>query len=250
MDVSASRWLTRVAPVHRIGSAAETVAARLLAGYLRRVARRGAVRCLDAEARAIDTAAIIRALASARPDGRPILVVYWIAEAVAVAALPFLERAFLVSARALTFLFDETFGGQVCAELAEGLGSQCVMLEPPKRPERLEQLRGVLRRGGSYAFAVDGGGPYFEVGNGVATLARTLKAFVVPVAAVAQPALPWPHRSRISFPLPRCRTTVAIGNPIDGLNADRQTVVAEIQAALESLGRIVRHPPAEDAGDR
>jgi lysophospholipid acyltransferase (LPLAT)-like uncharacterized protein len=107
-----------------------------------------------------------------------------------------------------------------------------------------------MRRGGSYAFAVDGGGPYSEVGNGVATLARTLKAFVVPLAAVAYPALPWPHRSRISFPLPRCRTTVAIGKPIDGLGADRQAVVAAIQAALEALGQTVRHPPAEGASGR
>lgn len=122
------------------------------------------------------------------------------------------------------------------------------MLERLGRPERLEQLCGVVRRGGSYAFAVDGGGPYFEVGTGVATLARALRAFIVPIAVTASPALPVPHRSRISFPLPHCRTTLAIGTPIDGLQADRRRVVAEVRAALVSLGGVIRRPP--DPGER
>jgi lysophospholipid acyltransferase (LPLAT)-like uncharacterized protein len=247
MGVLASRRLTapgeRAAPLHRPGSAVHTIAARALTRYLRGVARHGTIRSLDRDARPLDTAAVGSALATPRSDDRPRLVVYWGADALAVALLPFLEGAFLRSARAVTFLFDETFGGHVCAALADELRSRYVLLERSERPERFEQLRGVMRRGGSYAFAIDGGGPYSEVGSGVATLARALKAFIVPIAAVAHPALPFPHRSRISFPLPRCRTTVAIGDPIDGLTGDRQRIVTEIKAALESLGRMVRRTP-------
>jgi lysophospholipid acyltransferase (LPLAT)-like uncharacterized protein len=239
MGVSASAPLTHVEPASMTGS---VIAARALTKYLRRVARREAGNILDAEGRALGAADITRALASTCPDGRPILAVYWGADAVAIASLPFLEPAFLAAARGLTFLFDRTVGGHICAALVEDLGCRCMILDRAGRPERLEQLSVIMRRGGSYGFAVDGSGPYFAVGNGVATLAQALRAFVVPLAAVAQPALPWPHRSRISFPLPRCRTTAAIGNPIDGLGADRRTVVADIQAALESLGALVRRP--------
>ena len=253
MGVSASRRLTASgedgAPLHRPGSVVHAIAARALTGYLRGVARHGTMRCLDGDARPLDAAAIVSALATPRSDDRPRLVVYWLADAPSIALLPFLEVAFLRSARAVTFLFDETFGGHVCAALVDELRSRYVLLERSERPERLEQLRGVIRRGGSYAFAIDGGGPYFEVGSGVATLARTLKAFIVTIAAVAHPALPVPHRSRISFPLPRCRMTVAIGKPIDGLNGDRRRIMAEIKAALESLGRVVRRTPGEGPDD-
>jgi len=241
MGVSASGRLARVEhPASGSGQAIEAVAARVLSRYLRSTARWGVARYVDERGRALDSVDVRGALAS-RADGRPLLPVYWGADAIAVATLPFLGPPFLEAARRITFLFDETFGGRVCAGLVNQLGGQSVMLAPAGRPERLEHLSLVLRRGGSFAFAVDGGGPYFRVGTGVASLARALKAFVVPLACAATPAIPWLHRSGISFPLPRCRVTAAIGRPIDG-SGPRQTVVEEIQAALDSLGHVVRSP--------
>lgn len=226
-------------PFRATGSRVDAVAVRLLERYLRVVARRGHARVVGAGGAVLGAAAITRGLASRAPD-RPRLIAYWGADALAIASLPFLERAFLDAVREVTFLFDDTFGGRVCAGLIDQLGGRCVMLARPGRPERLEQLRDVVRRGGSYAFAVDGGGPYFEVGSGIATLARTLRAHVVPVAAAASTAVPWVHRSRISFPLPGCRITTAIGEPIDGVALDRARVAADLQASLVQLGARVR----------
>jgi lysophospholipid acyltransferase (LPLAT)-like uncharacterized protein len=247
--VSASGRLARVdQPASPSGHAIEAVGARALHRYLRSLARCGVARYVDDGGRLLDPGDVRRALAP-RADGRPLLPVYWGADAVAIALLPFLEATFLEAAQRLTFLFDETFGGRVCAGLVAQLGSQSVMLARAGRPERLEHLSFVMRRGGSFALAVDGGGPYFRVGTGVASLARALKAVVVPLACTATPAVPWLHRSGISFPLPRCRVTAAIGRPIDA-SRPRQTVVEEIQAALDSLGHIVRSPVIPSEGRR
>lgn len=232
--------VSRLMPAPAAPSGIEAAAAGVFHRYLRSIARRTRIRPVDVAGHTMDAAAIRAALTGERPDGRPVVVVYWGADAVAVALLPFLERAFLDAARSREFLFDETFGGRVCAALMQQLGSRYVMLAPPGRPERLEHLGAVMRRGGSYALAVDGGGPYFRVGSGIATLARTLKAFVVPIAAVATRALPWVHRSGISFPLPFGEVRVAIGRPVDGLGGDRHAVVGEIQRSLERLALVVR----------
>jgi lysophospholipid acyltransferase (LPLAT)-like uncharacterized protein len=237
MALSASRPLTSTAAHPPMGSAVAMGAARLFTTYLRRVARTARLRCIDVGGGPLDVATMVRALAPTGPDGRPIVMVYWGADAIAVAALPFLEPAFVTVARGLTFLFDETFGGHVCASLVAELGVRRVMLDRPKRPERLEQLQAVMRRGGSYAFAVDGGGPYFQVGSGVATLARTLKARIVPLAVLARPAIPWVHPSRITFPLPRCRMTAALGDPIDALAGGREAIRAILERTLAALRR-------------
>src|SRR6185295_16981483 len=100
------------------------------------------------------------------------------------------------------------------------------------------------------ALAVDGGGPYFHVGPGIATLARTLKAYVVPLAVGSTRSLPWIHRSQISFPWPSSRITAAVGSPIDGLAGDRHAVAAAVQAALESLAKIVQGSEVEPEPSR
>lgn len=216
------------------------MAAGVFQRYLCAVAARSAVRVTDAEGHPLSASAIQAALVDQALDGRPVVVVYWGADAVTVALLPFLSRVFLDATRSRTFLFDQTFGGRVCAALIRQLGARYAILAPAGRPERLEQLGRVMRHGGSFAFAVDGGGPYFRVGSGAATLARTLKARVVPIAAVPSRALPWVHRSGISFPLPFGQIRVAIGHPVDGLHRDRRSAVAEMQAALDALAGVVR----------
>ena len=218
----------------------ETLAAGAFLRYLRVVARRSALCVIDVEGRALDARAVQAALCERTPGGRPVIVVYWGADAVAVALLPFLSRAFLDATRSRRFLFDETFGGRVCAALIGQFGAQCAMLARAGHPQRLEQLVKVMRHGGALAFAVDGGGPYFRVGSGVGSLARTLKAIVVPVAAVPSRAVRWVHRSGISFPLPFGEIRAAIGRPVDGLHRNRREVASEIEASLHALAKVVR----------
>jgi lysophospholipid acyltransferase (LPLAT)-like uncharacterized protein len=60
-----------------------------------------------------------------------------------------------------------------------------------------------MTRRSSCAFPVDGGGPYRQVGTGIVTLAASLRAAIVPLAAVVRPAVPSLHGSRVRVPLPR-----------------------------------------------
>lgn len=251
MGVSTS---DRLVPLERAGGAGhvlEPSAARVLYRYLQAVGRRAHLTCVKQDGSALAPEDVRRTF-FVRPDGRSILPTYWGADAVAVAALPFLDPIFLAAAREVAFLFDDTFGGHVCGALVAQLGGRFVVLPRPGDARRLEKLRDVMRRGGSYAFAVDGGGPYFKVGHGTASLARSFGAFIIPLACVARPALPWVHRSRISFPLPWSRVAVAIGDPIDALSMDRHAIVRRLQGDLEALARtargvrtVARHRPSD-----
>jgi len=220
---------------------AERVAAGLLDRYLRAVARRARVAYADENGRALapaDVDAHVDALI-ARPQ--PIVATYWIDNALGVALLPFVDTAFARLLSTVTCVIDDTFAGRVAGRLIEGIAGRCALLPLPGDPERLAQVHGLMTRRSSCAFPVDGGGPYRQVGTGIVTLAASLRAAIVPLAAVVRPAVPSLHGSRVRVPLPRARLGVVFGRPVAvGRDDDRRALAVRLRTTLNDLDTLAR----------
>jgi lysophospholipid acyltransferase (LPLAT)-like uncharacterized protein len=165
-----------------------------------------------------------------------ILLVYWIADGVAVGFLPFLDCVFEEAARAIRFLYDDTFWGRVCARFHGRLGGCCTILAPKGTAARLSQIRSLMGAPASYALAIDGGGPYRVVGTGLSALAAALDASIVPIAVATRPAMVVARRSGVRLPLPAARVAVAIGDHISVTrDANRCGITADVMRALNAL---------------
>jgi len=194
----------------------------------------GAVRSLVVQ----DQAAILEhGLSESTPSPGPprrYVVVYWVADTlpllIATLRSPPLRRFF----GSLCFLLDETAGGRASAYVIRRLGGRYVLLQRSPSPGRLRQLREILATPGSYAFAVDGGGPYFEASTGVIGLADSIKATLVPLAARADPCITVPRAHRLQVPLPGCRVAFATGRPIAVMHGDdRRAAARRLTRALD-----------------
>jgi lysophospholipid acyltransferase (LPLAT)-like uncharacterized protein len=179
----------------------------------------------------------IRAVCEERSSG---IITYWVADSLAVTLLPFASAALGGALVDMEFLVDETFGGRVTAAVIGRAGGTTRMLALPGDPRRLHALRDVMRTPRKYGFAVDGGGPYGEVGTGIVGLAGTLGATILPLAATARPAIGLGHASQVKLPLPRCRLNLAVGLPLTvHRHADRRAIATQLREALRSLHAVL-----------
>jgi lysophospholipid acyltransferase (LPLAT)-like uncharacterized protein len=87
------------------------------------------------------------------------------------------------------------------------------------------------------ALVPDSGGPYGSVKPGIAEIARTVDAWVLPVVVRARGRLrirrPW----RYGFPLPFCSVDVYAGEPFDGRTASVDRCQRSLDALETHVGR-------------
>lgn len=216
-------------------------AARIEWRYLRAVGKRCAPLCVDHEGRALSTAEMTRVLRLTGDDRRPVLVVYWIRDALALAVLPFSESAVRHFIRSVAVLVDTTLAGRITGRLIELLGGRYRMLQPPGHADRLRRLHEIITERASNALAVDGRGPYRQMGTAVLSLASALDALVLPVAARASRTVTVAPRSKVRVPLPGCRIALVIGEPMSvGRGNARRVAAAQLRDALDGLGMVAQ----------
>lgn len=97
----------------------------------------------------------------------------------------------------------------------------------------LVELRRVLDGGGAVGIAVDGPkGPFGEIRDGVAQLARLTRRPIVPLAAEAPHALRLRTWDRTVVPLPGSRVAMRIGAPLTAGDGAPDAEVARIRGQL------------------
>jgi lysophospholipid acyltransferase (LPLAT)-like uncharacterized protein len=181
------------------------------------------------------------ALSALTRRARPIVVTYYIADALGVASLGLMHRQLGDLLRSVRCLVDDTVAGRACASMIAHLGGRISLLPRIDDPDRMRAVHGVIRSGESCAFPVDGGGPYREVGTGIVGLAASLKAMIVPIAARPTPALVVAPQSRVRVPLPWSRVVGAIGAGVQvDRTRDRRAVANALKGALDELATAVR----------
>lgn len=195
----------------------------------------------DARGDVLEAAAVDARLERLLAPAEPLIVTYWIEDALAVAVLPLVHRGFARMLSTVTCVVDDTFAGRVAGRYIDAIAGRYALLALPGNPDRLSQVHALMKRRSSCAFPVDGGGPYHEVGTGIISLALSLRASILTIAAVARPALPAVHASRVRLPFPRSTIAVAIGERLPvRRDEDRRAEALRLRAALDEVGTAVR----------
>jgi lysophospholipid acyltransferase (LPLAT)-like uncharacterized protein len=221
--------------------AVERAAARTLGRYLQWTASRSRLAYMDESGRCLDVPTADSLIRSIMASGQPLIVTYWIADALAVALLPLVDDAFADLMASVTCVIDDTFAGRIAGRYIEEIAGRSMMLALPGDLERLRQVQALMRARASCAFPVDGGGPYRTVGTGIVTLATTLRAAILPLAAFTHRAFPPIHRSKVRLPTLSPDLHVAIGRPIvPAAHEDRRVEAARVAASLNALHDHVR----------
>lgn len=205
------------------------------------MARSASLRWVDGDGRLLDERSVERRLATLRRRESPVIMSYYIADALGVATLALAHGRFFEWMQGLRCIVDDTFAGRASAAIIAALGGRFTVLALPGDSERVRGVYEVIRAGGSCAFPVDGGGPYREVGTGVVALAASLGAAIVPVSAGLSPALTFAPQSRVRVPTPKCRLVAAIGDEVSvGRGANRREVADALEGTLDALAHVVR----------
>jgi lysophospholipid acyltransferase (LPLAT)-like uncharacterized protein len=196
---------------------------------------------VDALGRPVDGTVVDPRLASLARRGQPVVLSYYIADALGVATLAFMHEEFLHLMRSLRCLVDDTVAGRISGSLIDSLGGRYALLPRSGDPDRLRGVQRILTEGGSCAFPVDGGGPYREVGTGVIGLAVSLNAVIVPFAVRVTPAVTVAPQSKVRVPTPGCRLVAAIGEDLRvRRGGNRRVAAATLKGALDGLSVAVR----------
>lgn len=211
--------------------------------YLHWIARSSEWAWTDPRGRLVDGSQVDPRLARLTRRGQPIILTYYIADALGVATLGLMHVEFRRLMRGLRCLVDDTVAGRVSGAMIGHLGGRHALLPRPGDPDRLRSVQGVIRSGGSCAFPVDGGGPYRQVGTGIIGLAASMNAVIVPFAVRVTPAIVFAPQSRVRVPVPRCRAVAAMGDEIGvARGGDRRATAAALKDALDQLSAAVHHP--------
>ena len=223
------------------GGAAERLGASMLGRYLRAIAGRGSVTYVEADGERMDVDTVGGVIDDLIASPTPLIVTYWIADALSVAMLPLVNRAFGELLRSVTCVVDDTFAGRVAGRFIHSIGGRVMRVARPGEPDRLRHVDTLMRGRIPCAFPVDGGGPYREVGTGIIALATALRATIVPLAAVARPALPPIHASRVRLPVPKATLVVGIGEAFRIVpQQDRRVEASRLRNTLDQLAGVVR----------
>lgn len=169
----------------------------------------------------------------AAAGGGRLFLYYWIED-----SLPLMLYATLVGARAepLRVVCDDTFGGQVTAALLARLGHERAPLRLRSPAARVRDMHDLIKDPRATAIAVDGRGPYREVGREFAKLVRSAGAAACPVAVRIDRDLPVWRGPRIAIPRQGARLSVVMGDAVAGSD-DVDALRGQMQTAVEAVGR-------------
>jgi hypothetical protein len=223
----------------RVGRA-DVLLARAVLAYLRRVARSTRIRWVDEcgdVVRSTDVDSRFTILARRR---QPVVLTYYIADALGVAALALADPEFLALMRTLRCIVDDTVAGRVSGAIIEQLGGRYALLPLPGDPNRVRGVYDVIRAGEPCAFPVDGGGPYRQVGTGVIGLAASLSAIIVPLAVHLTRSVSFAPQSKVRVPVPGARLIASMAEPVRIVRGgDRQAAALTVKGALDRISLAV-----------
>jgi hypothetical protein len=141
----------------------------------------------------------------------------------------------------LTILIGRHFDGEIIARVVEGLRMATVRGSKTRGGlEAVEGLLRVLKEGRSIVFTPDGPkGPRREAKDGIIVLAQRSGAPIVPIAAVARPAVHARSWDRLELPLPFSLVHAEEGEPIlvpSGAGSEgRENARARLESALKEM---------------
>lgn len=158
--------------------------------------------------------------------GRRLFLYYWIGD-----SLPLMLYVGMAGEvpEPIEVVCDDTLGGQVVATVLSRFGMPHAPLRLARPAARIRDMQRLMKSTTTTAIAVDGRGPYGEVGREFARLIRESGALACPVAArLDRSWLAWP-RPRIAVPRRRARLSVVLGRPVAESSED--------DAFREEMGR-------------
>lgn len=171
-----------------------------------------------------------------------VVLYYWNVDAVALAVLVASSgpRMGHVWSR-IEVVHDESFGGRISRDMAQGFGFGTRSLHWGREDRRARDLVALMRSHSCVAIAVDGHGPYGEVGGAFARLMGKLDAVAVPVAVVASEYWSLPVRARIAVPRARSCVAAVAGRPISSVGISVNQLQSDLAAGLgEARGAAMR----------
>jgi hypothetical protein len=178
--------------------------------------------------------ASLRAVRDRHPD-RKLVVFYWIRDVLPMMLVDWKQRlATSDPSEDIQFVCDDSYGGRVAESVLRRLGRRTQALRWQRPLERIRDVQRILRSKAPMGIAVDGHGPYGQVGETFARLLSGSATLAVPVSAVARPSWVMPLRSRLLLPAPRAMASLSLGAPILA-DHERPTSAEELQRALESV---------------
>ena len=132
---------------------------------------------------------------------------------------------------------DDTIGGGVVATVLSQLGMPHAPLRLASPAARIRDMQRLMKSTTSTAIAVDGRGPYGQIGLEFARLIRQGDAIACPVAArVDRSWLAWP-RPRITVPRRGARLSIVLGRPVADA-PDDEGLRREMGRLLSEAGRV------------
>ncbi len=214
------------------------IASTALRGYLRAIgpSLRVAFSFANGFAYEGDDPNIDRFFEEQRQDG-PVIYALWISDHVSLLSIGFVSSFHQRLAQQFAFVADDSFGGLVMQSALTSLGARILRVSVQDPAARLRSLRSVMQERRSIFLAVDGHGPYFNASPGLVSLAKSIRAAVVPFAAVTLPAIPITNlKVSVAVPLPRSRILATFGDPIRFQASPLNVGAAELgQIVTESL---------------
>ncbi len=99
--------------------------------YVRWVGKAHATTSVDRHGRLLEPQDVIRTIDPASRGGRPLVVVYWISDTLALATLLFAGRIAQELLAMVTVLIDATIPGRLTGHFLDRVGGRCRILQPP-----------------------------------------------------------------------------------------------------------------------
>jgi hypothetical protein len=208
--------------------------------YLRGVAHAMQMRWVDGLGNPLAATDIAARLVSLSRRSQPLVMTYYIEDALGVATLALLDAEFLTLMRSLRCVVDDTVAGRVSGVIIERLGGRYAVLPCAGHPDRVRGVYDIIRAGEPCSFPVDGGGPYRQVGTGVIGLAASLHAAILPLAVRLTRSMTFAPQSKVRVPVRGSRLIAAMGDPIRIMRGtDRHAATTALKHALDRLSLTV-----------
>jgi hypothetical protein len=201
-----------------------------VARYLRRIARN--VQVLENSEDGVEVATL-----RARFAGRRLVFCYWIEDILPLLLAGLARGSSLRSVmKDVEFLCDDSLGGRTTVAILDRLGRKWRLLHWFEHRARVQDIQELIRYDNPIGIAVDGHGPYGNVGSSFARLLEKQEAVAVPIGAQARPSWSVRLRARLSVPRPSSKVAVVSGSALDA------TVGTKVlrEALQESLDQVRR----------
>lgn len=161
-----------------------------------------------------------------------VIVPFWSAHQVTIAFLALERFGFRAALQQFEIVADQSFAGQIMAELGAGLDLAIRPIHTRGNAKRLEDVGAWLRNPKPFFIAVDGGSTYGTVPTGIVRMAARLRSTLWPVAVSSRPSFRVPGLVA-EFPFFASSLAFAIANP---LRIERSFSV--VAAAADLKGRL------------